>query len=68
MLLQTAYDGFRLLTVFDPVADELCSLLLAQADFSKLDCYMNPSAKTSVHKVRGNHLSLFEWLIEKWKV
>lgn len=67
MLLNTAYDGFRLLAIVDNVPDQLSSSLLAEADFSKLDCYLNPSVKTTVHKARRNHPVFFEWLIEKWK-
>ncbi|KXN86519.1 hypothetical protein AN958_09991 [Leucoagaricus sp. SymC.cos] len=65
MLLQTAYDGFRLLMVLEHVSDDLCSSVLAQVDFSKLDCYTHPTVKTSVHKIRPRHPNLFEWLIEK---
>jgi hypothetical protein len=67
-LLTTAYDGFRLLTVLENVSMSQCVSLLAEADFSKLDNYSPPTMKTSVHKIRGHHPSLFEWLLDKWKV
>jgi len=65
MLLKIAYDGFRLLPIVHDIPNQLSSLLL-KADFSKLDCYLDPSVKTS--KTRVSHLNMFEWLIEESKV
>lgn len=72
-LLRTAYDGFRILTVEDskflksfPLAKR--AELLEEVDFSKLDCYVHPDVKTSVHATRSRHQSLFEWLSVKLKV
>ncbi|XP_006463254.1 hypothetical protein AGABI2DRAFT_120078 [Agaricus bisporus var. bisporus H97] len=71
-LLRTAYDGFRILTVEDskflksfPLAKR--AELLEEVDFSKLDCYVHPDVKTSVHAIRSRHQSLFEWLSIKLK-
>ncbi|KXN82455.1 hypothetical protein AN958_02539 [Leucoagaricus sp. SymC.cos] len=48
-LLAIAYDGFRLLPTLSEHRELglRCVSLLAQADFSKLDCYLNPDIKQS---------------------
>lgn len=42
--------------------------LLEEVDFSKLDCYLHPDVKTSVHHTRAHSKNLFEWLVHKLKV
>jgi hypothetical protein len=72
-LLRTAYDGFRMLMLEErkfmrsfPLAKRV--ELLEEVDFSKLDCYLHPDVKTSVHVARSHHQSLFEWLLAGLKV
>ncbi len=43
-------------------------VMFAQADFSKLDCYLPPDIKTSVYDTRTHHQCLFDWLLSQWKV
>lgn len=73
MLLKTAYDGFRLMTVLDQGLDVSFTLteriaLFARADFSKLDCYLPPDIKSSVYDIRTHHKCLFDWLLSQWRV
>lgn len=42
--------------------------LMEEVDFSKLDCYLPPDVKTSVHPTRSHNQSLFEWLLNGLKV
>ncbi|KAJ3571787.1 hypothetical protein NP233_g3510 [Leucocoprinus birnbaumii] len=53
-LLDIAYDSFRLLhSIADHKSGQQCLTLLAQVDFSKLDCYCRPDIKTEVKLLEG---------------